>query len=507
MTSRLLISTFVLIALFLINFTAQAQFLGASISSVAQLKKGTKLNICFISLNNDKEFHVLKDFVTKIQSKTGLDIIEVSEHIDKGDDPQKVIDELSKQNIKCHGLVISGHHTGSFAGIRSEKTLSIDFMERVSCENKQQQFFTNVNSLWLQGCRTLGAPDEVFAANQTNTNLVDFHSNRVFAERQADNLPQGAFEIEQEFASLLDQDTPYTTRFSKTFPNARIYGWSGTAPGVFSKSEYNLPSQIHNVARMLRIQRKQTKKFGNPLQKKFSLSQAKSYQDAMVMLLMPLDSDDELAHSISSWIQQVKANKTENVAGMEVAFNYQSNVLQPLISMADAELSNSRMLECSLRTTKNPMEFNMKLNGILTDKRMIGLTFYTLKDIATDTKAGRKSEYAVDLMKASEPFKEFLRKKMTSEKSGLVKRIQYFGLYRKLDMGMAILSAQELRTLFFKKYAEPIRGPDRQGVIDFKKQIRREALENKLVYGEELLQYDSKFGKEIVDLRPTQVSF
>ncbi len=507
MTSKLLLSTYVLLVLFLINFSAKAQFLLATASSVTQLKKGTKLNICFISLNHDKEFHVLKDFVTKVQTRTGLDIIEVHEYIDKGDDPQKVIDDLSKQDVKCHGLIISGHHTGSFAGIRSDKTLSIDFMERVSCDNKQKQFFSNVNSLWLQGCRTLGAPDELLAANQSNLNLTDFHSNRVFNVRQADHLPQGAFEIEQEFAALLDQDTPYTTRFSKTFPNARIYGWTGTAPGVFSKSEYNLPSQIHNVARMLRLQRKQSKNFGNPLQKKFRLSQAKSYQDAMVMLLMPLDTDDELAQSISSWIQQVKANKNENISGMTVAFDYQSNMLQPLISMADAELSNSRVLECSLRTTKNPMEFNMKLNGILTDKRMIGLTFYTLKDIVNDTKAGRKSEYAIDLMKSSEPFKEFLKKKMTSKESGLVKRIQYYGLYRKLDMAMAILESQDLRKLFFKKYAEPIKGPDPQGIIDFKKQIRREAIENKLVYADELLQYDAKFGKVMNELRPSQVSF
>ena len=116
---------------------------------------GYAAKICYLSLNNEKELTEMDKFTENL-NRFSDEKIDVQEFLDVGGDPQIAFDEMVKSGVVCDGLVISGHHTGSFGGKRAKGSLSLSFMEKLSCQNKYAKFFNGVKALWLQGCRTLG---------------------------------------------------------------------------------------------------------------------------------------------------------------------------------------------------------------------------------------------------------------------------------------------------------------------------------------------------------------
>ena len=163
---------------------------------------------------------------------------------------------MVESGVVCDGLVISGHHTGSFGGKRAKGSLSIDLMEELSCNPKYKALFNNVKGLWLQGCRTLGV------SKIETTDTADFHTQRVGAVLDEDHLTQSFSDLNIEFSATLDQDNPLSSRYLRVFPRATTFGWTKTAPGSKSRSQYSVP---FHIAHMARLNDDRKRYFDNPI--------------------------------------------------------------------------------------------------------------------------------------------------------------------------------------------------------------------------------------------------
>ena len=100
------------------------------------------LHICYISLNNEKEMKLTQQFVQKIERALNIQgYIKVHEFQKKDSRPGKSFKALLDSGTQCDGLVISGHHTGSFGGARASGGLYLENLEKLSCDPKYSEWF------------------------------------------------------------------------------------------------------------------------------------------------------------------------------------------------------------------------------------------------------------------------------------------------------------------------------------------------------------------------------
>ena len=209
-------------------------------------------HICYFSLNNPKEYKTFKRYTRAAneQLKTEktaegkpLCSVSTSEHLPLNEDAEIAFENLVKSNKRCHGLVFSGHHAGRWAGERAGGGLSLDFIEKLSCKPEYKDFFKNINALWLQGCRTLGSADVIKKHTGSQTDRLVASLDHFVYDRIED--------FQTTFPALLDNENPYTARFSRIFSGANMFGWNASAPGMDAKSENSLPRHIFNMSRFM----------------------------------------------------------------------------------------------------------------------------------------------------------------------------------------------------------------------------------------------------------------
>ena len=213
-------------------------------------KEKKQTTFCFFSLNNPLEVKKLED---KYEDNPNVEVKEFYQEEDKS--VKESFKKMMETQI-CDALVISGHHTGYFAGNKSissendSQALELDFMEEMACENECDEWFSNVNSLFLMGCQTVKTPE--LLEHEDNTDTADSETIRVIAgefERessQAIHMDQHIM-INQAYSSTLDENNKMSHRYLRMFPNSSLYGWGGKAPGEQSGSQNSLPNFINQV--------------------------------------------------------------------------------------------------------------------------------------------------------------------------------------------------------------------------------------------------------------------
>lgn len=385
------------------------------------------LNICYVSLNNAKEFELTKTFVGKLEKTLGIDgYIKVHEFQKKNTYPEESFKALANSGVKCDGTIISGHNTGSFGGSQASGYLRIDYLEELSCKPETSEWFSNVQALWLQGCRTLGAASEA----QGNTqNMAEYHANRVYEVRDADHLDQNELELADGFASLLDLESPYAVRFFKTFPNAKVFGWTKTAPGENARSERSFLFHIANTAR--RIHENQGTPFSDlqdPVKTySFNKFSAASYFNAIVQVL---GNEDRLGieDALGGWMDHGQPPNIE-----KALWGFDNNYLNsypPLMSSSDEVMVSARELDCNLRNAQTTNEITGTLRSILKSNRSIGLSFYTLRSVFRDNGDDVVKKRAIrEALGESKNFSTFIKGKLSNKHIGLERKIDYFGLF------------------------------------------------------------------------------
>ncbi|MDE0119678.1 MAG: hypothetical protein OXM55_06705 [Bdellovibrionales bacterium] len=229
-----------------------------------------KSTFCFFSLNNPDEYTELKkrykeDPLKECLKKAGqneeaknqcqrkFEKIEIKEFYGEAAEgvDKKSVKERFKQMLntsECDSLIISGHHTGYFAGEQSigdndDWKLDLDFMEDLSCEPGCADWFSNVKSLFLMGCRTVRTP-ELLKKEQP----ADHHTIRVIDKNDIPIVDNDShIAVNQAYSSNLAEHNTLNDRYLMMFPESSLYGWGIVAPGKDNLSEESLPDFIKMV--------------------------------------------------------------------------------------------------------------------------------------------------------------------------------------------------------------------------------------------------------------------
>ncbi len=383
-------------------------------------KESKAVRLCYFSLNNEKEFHVMEKMVSDLQKKYNSDTkIEVKEYLTQNDNPEDAFKKMVESGERCDGLVISGHHTGSFGGKRASGSLGIDFLEQISCDEKYKEWFDSINAVWLQGCRTLGVKQG--GANDT----ADFHTERVGNFLEEDGLEQGSVGLNFEFSATLDQDNPLSSRYLRVFPFASIFGWTKTAPGEKARSEYSLP---FHLAQMIKLKEKENPQ--NPT-KEISKDAAKYFTTLLDILNTSSKENNcvELRqNACEAWI--CHGNCKNGGLGFN---NPDLESYQPLILQKNPVFDLAKELDCALKNSNNESQILSMLDKILKDEKVFPYVFNGLWGLLQKLKKeGNIALYD----KVKEKFKEspllirFVEKKLKDSKVGLLPKLDYYSFYR-----------------------------------------------------------------------------
>ncbi|MYE07463.1 MAG: hypothetical protein F4X95_01750, partial [Oligoflexia bacterium] len=243
---------------------------GAATCRAPTSEDKNKSTFCFFSLNNPEEYAELKkrykdDPLKACLQKAGQSLeaqnqcqqqfekVEIKEFYGEATDGanKKSVKERFKKMLEtseCDSLIISGHHTGYFAGQQSigdsdDWKLDLDFMEDLSCEPGCTDWFSNVRSLFLMGCRTVRTPE--FLRKEKS---ADEHTLRVIDKNDVPVVGNDIhIAINQAYSSNLAEHDRLNDRYLMMFPESSLYGWGEVAPGKSNQSHESLPDFIKLV--------------------------------------------------------------------------------------------------------------------------------------------------------------------------------------------------------------------------------------------------------------------
>ena len=400
---------FILFLLSLTSFSLQATEKGYD----PQLKQ-----LCFFSLNNEKEFHKTKDFFNKIQEQTS-DFVNVTEYQISNTNPQKSFKKMINKNIKCDGLVISGHHTSDFGGKRAKGTISINFLEKLSCKEKYSDWFSQIKSVWLQGCRTLSSGKSgEYGQGDLEEFSADFHMERVGNVLREDHLEQNYEQLNTEFSAIFDDHNPISQRYIRIFKNASLFGWTRMSPGEKTRSENSI---IYHLAHSLFLG-----DYNRPVRKditKLSTEKAQRYKQSILNLLTGVGYDD----TAEAWENHGQKNLKN--ASLLSFRNQDIKAIKPTVFMENRELFKEvKTLGCQLRGLSKGRSSSEALQVILSDPVLLGYNFNIIlnKRYKDDSKKYDKK------LRESPYLNQLIIDKLNSPKLGIVKKWDIYLFYKKV---------------------------------------------------------------------------
>ncbi|MBX3019004.1 MAG: hypothetical protein KF767_14045 [Bdellovibrionaceae bacterium] len=123
-----------------------------------------------------------------------------------------------EKRVQCDVLVISGHFAGTFFG-KSGQSLSLNEMEKASCQSACDGIFKRPKEVYLFGCNT----------------LADKSLDHRRPEDYVEVLRADGFSVEEAHSIALQRYTPWGSsnmdRMRSLFPNAAgLYGFHSTSP-------------------------------------------------------------------------------------------------------------------------------------------------------------------------------------------------------------------------------------------------------------------------------------
>ena len=361
----------------------------------------------------------LNKFSTHYRMSTHF--ISIDEYMIEGKKPEELFQKTVESGQICDGVVVSGNHPGSFGGKRANGKLGIDFMERLVCEEKYNDWFSNVKALWLQGCRTLGIGEKVSEEESS----ADYHTSRVGAILEEDHLEQSFADLNIEFSATLDQDNPMFSRYLRLFPSANVFGWTKKAPGKKSGSEYSIPFHIAHIAKQLSQEDRFPKE--GPLEEEWSEESTRRYWEVMVAVLSGEEQYREAV--LAAW------NEHGNVRDQSTEYGFFNPDLTayPAINGKDETLKQAKHYNCVLKVGAEE-ELPEALDRILENPVFIGYTYNSLLDRLKDLKEQNPElhSWMIAGLRESEETNFFLVRKLTSDRLGILSKIDYYTFYEEV---------------------------------------------------------------------------
>jgi hypothetical protein len=407
--------------------------------------------ICYFSFNNQSEVETTQQFVNQI-NRVASEPIEVKEFLNSGSNPEKSFLQMVESGEKCDGLVISGHHTGAHGGKRAAGKLDLEFIEKLSCDPRYNEWFRGINALWLEGCRTVGV-GTITPQNESEEKLtVDYHVKRVTMERQVDGLTQSVANLDHEFSNTLDQDNPLKSRYLRSFPKAKIFGWTNSAPGEKADSERSLLFHMAHIAKYL------DPEYGlpeDPLKGNISARGLQDYLNAINLALMPFSYQDRTCENIAvqGWIDHGTYSKENPL------YAFDNPDLEASTSLENADSINPlfvKSLECALKNALESGDDSKLLkavDAINSDPTSYNYTLGPMLSVYLELKAKKpnSANLMFNRMKSNSALTGFLEKKIHSKQVGFVRRADYYSVYREIAGYNNLELERELQQQFFEE--------------------------------------------------------
>lgn len=363
--------------------------------------------ICFLSMNNEKEFIEFNNLINRLNKSSENKKISVVELIRQGDKPNTALKRTLDSKTSCQGLVISGHHTGGFGGKQVQGTLNLDYLEKLSCNPEYSFFFNKIKSVWLQGCRTLGA--QLTSLEDEN---ADFHMQRVGNLLDEDGLEQSFADLNLEFSLTLDQENPISSRYLRVFPNATLFGWTGTAPGEKAGSEKSL---FYHIMQLTKLNHGNKFPSQSPFAEAIDLVTLRKYFDAAFSFLY--NSDVSQSKLVNAW--------SMHGAGGLYAFNNKDlKAYESLYSSNNSELIRAKEIDCILNDTINQNNILKVLDEVVQSTTLMGYSISSIYSLYQTANPDFKLQLKNKLI--SKNFTEFLIYKINKKETGILRKIEYY---------------------------------------------------------------------------------
>lgn len=401
----------------------------------AECKRPEIVRLCYMSFNNEKEFQLVHKAVSILEetlNKAGRPVrnpIQVLELVEKNGRPERIFTWLQREGLQCHGFVISGHHTSSFGGARTSMRVSIDDFENYSCSSQSRTFFNSINSLWLQGCRTLGEETEAQHRDRDN---VTFHAERVARALDADGLiEQNHLSLQAGFAQIFDTENPYSTRINRAFPNALTFGWTMSAPGVQAKSERSLFYHLHNFVMNLEEKKRggQAALLPLPDQPGYGPDAAERLHNGLVRLLKNDHGCPECA--TTGWLQH--GGKVKAANRMSFGNPYLSS-LMPIAGSNDKLLTKAKDIDCQLRTSDSPDLIANVIKEALQTPALSDYVFNSIRAMLANLNSSTSTARIKKALRENKNFVYLIYRKLINPKVALPRKIEYYRLYADINL-------------------------------------------------------------------------
>jgi hypothetical protein len=433
------------------------------------------LHVCYFSMNNQKEIQILQSLFAKLNKVQSQFNFSAQEYLTENGVPSVDFLKMVSAGTKCDGLVITGHHTGSFGGERARGSLNIDFLENLSVHPEYRNWFSQIKAVWLQGCRTLSAK---LPAGQT----ADGHANRVGQDIEADGLETDLAGLARDFSLIFDQDNPLAERYIRVFSASTVFGWTQSAPGTKAESEQSIPVHFAMVARakgeLVRDPRKNLRPKDAP---------AMSSAAAMI-----LTQSDEFA-AIQAW--------TESGKNVEIGFEnndvaaIKSSPLEQRQHFESIRILQSRLRNYSWdsypddleRALQSPESLRYLTNDLLNGLEWLGQNQSPRNNVLRTNVIAR--------LRGSQEFISLLDRRLNDQSISLLSQLETYRTMRVLSLPREKFYKSLLQGRIVSRLALTLLSKDRNAISrdnDFRKTLLRIAYEAQL--------FDESLNKKLMSL-------
>ena len=199
---------------FLICYIA-ALFLFSSPVTAAQssVLVKPKKNLCTVTINSNDEAELFKSNMSPLD----WNFIELAPQVVESAS-KNWFNEACQQNIRCDILLISGHFAGSFFG-NTKLKLSMEDLERNSCDQKCDGILKQPREVFLFGCNTLASKEKDSRSPEEYMQVLLADG---FSTAQASQI------VSFRYSGFGDSYKQRMTQVFATTP--RIYGFSSIGP-------------------------------------------------------------------------------------------------------------------------------------------------------------------------------------------------------------------------------------------------------------------------------------
>ncbi len=383
-------------------------------------KDREKIKFCFFSLNNPEESTTF----LKGYKKYDVEIEEFYGDQMSGQNIEEAFKKMT-QKSECDALIISGHHTGEFYGEQnSEMSLSLDFLEKMSCEVGCMDWFSNVKSLFLQGCRTVEPKLNWKVKNQCKKNMSQADCNAAYiAIQYSIEGSERHQNLNQTYSSVLDKKTnPLSSRYLRMFPESSVYGWSDSSPTAKQGANESLPNFINKV---------------KDLMEEGGTKKRDSFAEVKGVVKMIEASNNIVLYNEEQCMQARK--ELLAIGWAEHQENKETNPTACYISDNKDAFIENRKRGCELQKTEesgNKDKINKAIDNILSSPDSIKANFNRLLALVIGHKDKTEKpdwyDAVIKKLKKESDLKEVLKQQLLSDEIGFVKKADYLYFYSEM---------------------------------------------------------------------------